>query len=176
MRYEPDMSLLDMSQIMSMKSSESKISISVESYDEITAENDRNCYVAKRSKVSKPSKHKLETWIKIVNKPSKNVKDGLSQVGSSFSMIHLVLKWSLKVISIFLKALEHFECPRADILGLLIGTSLVSLNRNEHNLTKNIVCFWFCSWLHQNVFQKILMKWKKNSLKKKSNIFYKFFL
>ena len=39
-----------------MKPSELKISISVESYDEITAENDRNCYVAEKPIVFKLSK------------------------------------------------------------------------------------------------------------------------
>ena len=39
-----------------MEPSEFKISISVESYDEKTAENDRNCYVAEKRIISKVSK------------------------------------------------------------------------------------------------------------------------
>ena len=37
-----------------MGSSDFKISISVESNDEQTAKNDRNCYVAEKRKISKP--------------------------------------------------------------------------------------------------------------------------
>ena len=50
-----------------MKPSEFKISISIESYDEKTAESDRNCYVAengifsKLSKISIPNYDKLKT-------------------------------------------------------------------------------------------------------------------
>ena len=47
-----------------MQQSEFNISISVESYDEKTAENDRNCYVAKKRIVSKLS---MKTRIKIVS-------------------------------------------------------------------------------------------------------------
>ena len=50
-----------------MKPSELKNSISVESCDEKIAENDRNCYVAEKSIVSKLSK-KSKTWIKFVSK------------------------------------------------------------------------------------------------------------
>ena len=39
-----------------MKPSEFKISISVESYDENTTENDQNCYVAEKRIISKLSK------------------------------------------------------------------------------------------------------------------------
>ena len=39
-----------------MKPSDKKASISVEMYDEKTAENDRNCYVAKKRMISKLSK------------------------------------------------------------------------------------------------------------------------
>ena len=45
-----------MDQIFPMKLSEFEISISVESYDEKTAENNRNCYVAEKRIVSKLSK------------------------------------------------------------------------------------------------------------------------
>ena len=36
---------------------------------------------------------------------------------------------------------------------------------NNHNSTKNLVFPWFCSWLDQNAFQKILRIWKKNAYK-----------
>ena len=45
-----------MTQILLMKPSKSKISLSVESYDEETAENYRNCYVVEKHIVSKLSK------------------------------------------------------------------------------------------------------------------------
>ena len=47
-----------------MKSSEFKIFISVESYDEKTAENYRNCYVAEKHIVFNST---MKTWIKIVS-------------------------------------------------------------------------------------------------------------
>ena len=46
-----------------MKSSELKISISVESYDEKTAENYRDCYVAEKRIVSKLSKISMPNLI-----------------------------------------------------------------------------------------------------------------
>ena len=59
-----------------MKLSVSRISISVESYAEKTAENDRNCSVGEKRIVSKVSnvstftflKHKLKTSMKSVSK------------------------------------------------------------------------------------------------------------
>ena len=94
-----------------MKPSELKISISVESYDEKTAENDRNCYVAEKRIVSKLSKismpnfdsSKFKTRIKIVSKFHASPNFHAS------TKFHV--KWSQKLISIFsdfLKVLELF--------------------------------------------------------------------
>ena len=58
-----------------MEPSEFKISISVESYDEKTAENDQNCYVAEKRSFQtfkdidpKFKLKKLKAWMKIVLK------------------------------------------------------------------------------------------------------------
>ena len=51
-----------MTQILSMKPLEFKISLSVESYDEKTAEYYRNCYVAEKRIVSKLSNISIQSF------------------------------------------------------------------------------------------------------------------
>ena len=48
------MNLIDMTQFLPIKPSESKICLPVGSYDKNTAEDGRNCYIAEKRIVSKP--------------------------------------------------------------------------------------------------------------------------
>ena len=81
-----------------MRSSELKISIPVESYDEKTTENYRYCYIAEKRIISKLSKIWMPNIIAEIedmkisrsyllyfprNKPSESVTIGSGQVGSS---------------------------------------------------------------------------------------------
>ena len=54
--------LIDLSKTFPMKPSELKISISVENYIEKTAENYRNCYILKKSIISKQSKILIQNF------------------------------------------------------------------------------------------------------------------
>ena len=54
--------LMDLSKIFPMEPSELKISVSVESYDEKTADNYHNCYVARNLIVSKQSKISISNF------------------------------------------------------------------------------------------------------------------
>ena len=57
-------------------------------------------------------------------------------------------KWWI-LYSTFLKKIDH------------------NITINDHNSTKNLFLFWFFSLLDENAFQKILIKWKNKSQKKK---------
>ena len=56
LKFKIEFSLIDMIKILSMNRSESKISFSVENYDEKTGENYRNFYVIEKRIISKLSK------------------------------------------------------------------------------------------------------------------------
>ena len=105
-----------------MKPSEFRISISIESYDEKTAENCRNCYVFEKRIVCKLPKISATNF----NSTNWRIEWRLCEYFTSLSLI-LSKKWASKNImvngyktlfhfffSIFLKALEPFECQRSD--------------------------------------------------------------
>ena len=123
--------------------------IAVESYDEKTAENYRNCYVAEKLIVSKLSKISIPNLYS-TNRRKEGVYTfqkisrqralrsgwlGQARPSSSFIMIQLVLYWTQKFISIFpdfLMVLELFECRRGDpYIWLLLRTSFDSLTRKN---------------------------------------------
>ena len=60
--YEKEYMLIELNKILLLKPSEFKISISVESYDEKTTENDRYCYVAKKRIVFKLAKTSIPNF------------------------------------------------------------------------------------------------------------------
>ena len=124
-----------------MKLSEFKFSISVETYDEKTAENDRNCYFADKAHSFQTitdispkfkKKHKFMTWMKIVFKfhapilyssreISRQIALRSGRVGSNQFIISndsassiMIIKIYLNFFRFFSKVLELFECHRGN--------------------------------------------------------------
>ena len=149
-----------------MKPSEFKISISVESYDEKTAENYRNCYVAEKhiayklSKISIPNLKRLiedltEDCVKIQlpyllyfpsNKPSKSVtvvpgwiRTGRFIVLNDLASSKMVIWIYSNLFRYFLKVLELFECRALSQLRICRPPCPHSL-RSSHLDIKDAQC------------------------------------
>ena len=61
-KFKIELNLIDMTHILPMKSSESKISLSFKSYDRKSAENDQDCYVAEKCIVSNNTNFNSTNW------------------------------------------------------------------------------------------------------------------